>query len=81
MKKFLIVKIGAIGDVIMALPMLEAIMKENTNVKICWVVGSGAADIVKQFCVDEVIAIDDIKLLGGIIFDKIFQQPCRDLFP
>lgn len=39
MKKILIVKLSAVGDVIMALPMLEEIRREYIDAEVTWVVG------------------------------------------
>mgnify|MGYP001583155988 CR=1 FL=1 len=68
----LIVKIGAIGDVVMALPMVEAIYKQSLNAKITWMCGKTAAPLLKSIeRINEVIVIDESKLLTGKITEKI----------
>jgi len=39
MKKYLIIKIAAIGDVIMALPMIDVIRGNEPNAHITWICG------------------------------------------
>lgn len=69
--KVLIVKIAAIGDVIMALQMLEAIKSIYIDAKITWVCGRTAAPIIKYYgCENELIIIDEEKLLAGSLIDK-----------
>jgi heptosyltransferase II len=77
MKKFLIIKIGAIGDVIMALPMIQAIRSEyGRDARITWIVGNGAKCILEQFNVDEIIVVDEKKLLGGTLLEKVSALFC-----
>lgn len=70
--KVLIVKIGAIGDVIMASAMVPAINEIFENPQVTWIVGSSAAEIVRAIDgVDRVIEIDDVALLRGNIFSRL----------
>lgn len=71
MKKILIVKLAAIGDVIMALPMLDEIKKEYPDAEVTWVVGKGAVSIIEMFPVHSVICVDEKKLLTGNNIEKI----------
>ena len=48
-KKYLIVKIAAIGDIIMALPMIEEIRKDDPNADITWVCGQGGSRLLLPF--------------------------------
>lgn len=69
--KILIVKIGAIGDVILALSMLKFLKDQNPKVHITWVCGKLPAPILKlTHLVDELIEIDEQKLLKGGFFAK-----------
>ena len=71
MKKILIVKLGAIGDVIMALPMLDEITRVYGNAAVSWIVGKGAAPILQEFPLQKIICVDEKKLLSGTIREKI----------
>ena len=74
MKKILIVKIGAIGDVIMTFPMLNAIKLEYPNSHITWVVGRSVAPLLQSLnLVDNLVVIDDQSILKGSIRQKIIQ--------
>lgn len=73
-KKILIVKLGAIGDVIMALPMITYMKKENSLTEIFWVCGKTVFPILKATNqVDHIIVVDEQKLLKGNFFSKIFE--------
>lgn len=69
--KVLIVKIGAIGDVVMALPILQKI-RQSGNSEITWLCGKTVSPLVRMAQVDQIFEIDDKKLLTGNIFDKIY---------
>jgi heptosyltransferase-2 len=65
-RSVLIVKLAAIGDVAMALPMITALRSENTQKHITWLCGTIAAPLLR--CVDgieDVIAIDEAAVLAG----------------
>lgn len=68
----LIIKIGAIGDVVMSLSMVTAIHALYPNAKITWVVGKTAAPILSIIDgINEVVIVDDKKLLKGSFLSKI----------
>ena len=71
MQSYLIIKIAAIGDVVMALPMLEAIKKETPDAHITWVCGKCVKELLEKFPIDELIVIDEAKLLKGSKSEKI----------
>ena len=73
MKKFLVIKIAAIGDVIMALPMLNEIRYFNENAHITWVCGKVVYPILKEFDIDEIIVVDEKKLLSGNKLEKMIE--------
>jgi ADP-heptose:LPS heptosyltransferase len=66
----LIVKIAAIGDVIMSLTMLTAIREKYPNAHITWICGKGVSLLLKQFSIDEIIEVDEKKLLAGSLLEK-----------
>jgi len=69
--KILIVKIAAIGDVIMALSMLTAIQETYPNAHITWICGRNVAPLLKEFSVDEIIEVDENRLLAGNFLEKL----------
>ena len=73
MQSYLIIKIAAIGDVVMALPMLEAIRKKSPNAHITWVCGKIVKELLTNFSIDELIVVDEAKLLKGSKAEKIFE--------
>ena len=73
-KRVLIIKLSAIGDVVMALPMIEAAKKKyGEDVEITWVCGKTASQIIKTFFNVKLIEVDEKRLLKGNIFSKIFE--------
>lgn len=70
MTRVLFIKIGAIGDVVMALSVLDYLKEENLT----WVVGKGAFPLLEKLGDKmEVIPIDEEKLLRGSFREKIFS--------
>ncbi len=57
-KRILIVRLSAVGDTILSLPILCALRKEYPDARIGWVVGSGSADMVRGHD-----ALDDLFVL------------------
>lgn len=65
-KKILVFKVGAIGDVVMTTPFLEALRKKFTSAKIYYCVGKRSAAVLKNNPhIDELITFDD-----KIVLDK-----------
>lgn len=65
-RKVLIVKLAAIGDVVMALPMVTALRAESPDVHITWLCGRKAAPLVRLVHgIDEVVAVDEAAMLAG----------------
>lgn len=63
---FLIVRLAAVGDVVMASALARRIRDERPNARITWLTGATTAPLVRQLAdVDEVIAIDERRLLRG----------------
>jgi heptosyltransferase-2 len=68
----LIVKLAAIGDVVMALPMVTALRAADSEVRITWMVGMTAAPLVgASEGIAEVIVVDEAALLIGTSAQKI----------
>jgi len=65
-RSVLIVKLAAIGDIVMALPMVTALRAQNAATRITWLCGRTAAPLVERVeGIDETIAIDDVAVLSG----------------
>jgi heptosyltransferase-2 len=70
--KILIIKIAAIGDVVMALPMIDAIRKMHPDARITWLCGKTVAPLLEMFeGIDELIVIDERNLLTGTVKKKV----------
>lgn len=71
----LVVKLGAIGDVVMALPMLDAIEKAHPDWRIDWIVGHVAAPVLE--CVEStslrIIKADEKALFRGGLLERVFS--------
>ena len=62
----LIVKLAAIGDVAMALPMVTALRARDAGVRIAWLAGATAAPLLRSVDgIDEVLVVDDAAILAG----------------
>jgi heptosyltransferase-2 len=72
MRSLLIVKIAAIGDVVMALPIASWVRQQYPVALITWVCGRAAAPILR-LCneIDEVIEVDETALLRGRVTERI----------
>lgn len=65
MKKILIVKIGAIGDVIMTLPVVSEIKKKLPEAHITWICGEVVYPILANIPdINEIITLDEQKLFS-----------------
>ncbi len=74
MQNFLIVKLGAIGDTVMALPLANAIKSEHPNSKITWVCGEVVEPLLRAVkVIDELVVVNDKKLLTGNFSEKISE--------
>jgi heptosyltransferase-2 len=72
--KILIVKIGAIGDVVMSLSMLAEIDRRWPNSEITWVCGGSVSPLI-QAChrVDKILSVNERKLLRGGAFGALVE--------
>lgn len=64
--RYLIVKLAALGDVVMASTLVGAIRARDADAHITWLCGSGVAPLVTLFeGVDEVVEVNELALLRG----------------
>ena len=72
--RILIVKIAAIGDVVMALPLLSAIRKKYPHVHITWLCGSQVAGLIDATrLVDRIVEVNEKQLLTGSFCAKLLH--------
>jgi heptosyltransferase-2 len=65
-RRYLIVKLSAVGDVAMASTLPGAIRQRDPEARVTWLCGRRVADLVRLFDgVDEIITVDESRLLGG----------------
>lgn len=76
MKRYLVIKISAIGDVIMALPMIDAIRSHEPDAYIVWVCGKSVVPLLRQFSINRLVIVDENKLLSGSRLEKIQTVFC-----
>ncbi len=69
--RFLIVKLGAVGDVAMASALPREIRRRHPDAHVTWLCGARVEELVRLFDgVDEVLVTDEVRLLRGGIFDR-----------
>ncbi len=65
-RSVLIVKLAAIGDVVMALPMVTALRAADPATRITWLCGATVAPLLGCVeAIDELIVVDDAAVLAG----------------
>lgn len=69
MSRVLIVKFGAIGDVIMALPAVYALHREGAEVD--WVCGAAVAPLLACYPWIRVMVVDDRAILRGTMWQRL----------
>lgn len=73
-RNVLIVKLAAVGDVVMAMPMVMALRDKDPHVRITWLCGRKAAPLVRRIeGVNEVIEVDEAALLAGSTLAQVFS--------
>ena len=71
-ERILIIRLAAIGDVVMASSLARRLRDAKPDAHITWLCGQTAAPLVECFAdVDEVMSIDDRRLLTGGPFDRV----------
>lgn len=72
--KILIVKLGAIGDIIHTLPVLAAIRSEMPDAEVSWVAERRSAEILRgNPLIDNLIEVDTRSLRSGRTVDKLLS--------
>ena len=72
--KILVVKIGAIGDVIMALPIIHEIKSKYPQSEITWICGSIVYPILREIAIiDKLFSISERSLFNSGIFKRIIE--------
>ena len=70
--RFLILKIGALGDLVFAHPAIRALKSQFPNAQIDWIVGRSVAQVLQGDPeIARVLTLDDKKLFNGTIFEKM----------
>jgi ADP-heptose:LPS heptosyltransferase len=70
--RILIVKIAAIGDIVMTLPLLVSLRHKYPNAKITWICGKIGQPLIEATkMVDKIIQVEEKKLLKGSFLTKI----------
>ena len=71
-ERILIVRLAAIGDVVMASTLARRLRDAKPGAHITWMCGETASPLVECFAdVDDVMAVDDRRLLAGGIVDRV----------
>lgn len=71
--RILVVKLTALGDVVMASTMLPALRERWPNAHITWLCGRGVAPLVECFeGIDSIVTLDDAKLLAGSLPERLY---------
>ena len=65
LRSVLVVRVAAIGDVVMASALVSRLRAEHPTARITWLCGVGVAPLVAAFGVDEVVTVDERALLRG----------------
>jgi heptosyltransferase II len=70
----LVVKIGAVGDTVMALAMLDAVRRIDPGANITWLCGGGVEPLVRELGgVNQIITVDEQNLLRGGLWKGICE--------
>src|SRR4051812_17042892 len=71
-ERILIIRLAAIGDVVMASSLARRLRDAKPDAHITWLCGQTAAPLVERFAdVDEVVSIDERQLLAGGPIDRL----------
>ena len=78
--KVLIIKLGAIGDIIHTLPTLSAIRETFPEAEISWVAEQRSADILRDnTLLDNLIEVDTKALRGGMVIEKMLIEGAKQI--
>src|SRR5215469_10923157 len=68
--RVLIVKLHAIGDVAMCLPIVVALRRRNPSVRISWLCGEASAPLIESVGGIEVLPVREGNLLNGSFLER-----------
>jgi lipopolysaccharide heptosyltransferase I len=78
--KILIIKLGAIGDIIHTLPALAAIREYFPGAEISWVAEQRSAEILRgNELLDNLIEVDTKSLRGGKVIEKMLIEGAKQI--
>jgi heptosyltransferase-1 len=78
----LFVKLGAIGDIVHALPALAAAKREFPEMEITWVAERRSAEILRgNPLIDELVEVDTRAMREGSVIDEMIPEIRRQLGP
>jgi ADP-heptose:LPS heptosyltransferase len=64
-RRYLLVRLAALGDVVMMSALVQEIRRRDEDAHITWLCGSRVRSVVELLDVDDVIVVDEISLLRG----------------
>jgi heptosyltransferase-1 len=80
--RVLFVKLGAIGDIVHALPAFAAIKRHRPEIHITWAVERRSAEILRgNRLIDELLELDTRAMREGSIVDEMIPEIRRQLSP
>ncbi|MEO7162943.1 MAG: glycosyltransferase family 9 protein, partial [Bdellovibrionia bacterium] len=74
MSKYLLMKLGAFGDLSFFLPTLDQIHAQDKDAEITWIVGNSYADLLKHIpSIHRVIGVNETALLTGNFRARVYE--------
>ena len=78
--KVLIIKLGAIGDIIHTLPVLSAIRASFPGAEVSWVAEQRSAEILRDNeLLDNLIEVDTRAFRGGMVIEKMLLEGAKQI--
>ena len=81
MSKYLILKVGALGDLSFFLPVIDQLKKKDPKAQVTWIVGRTYAEFLEKHpAIDHLIAVDEKRLFLGSPLQRlhaILQLWCK----
>ncbi len=71
--RVLIIKISAIGDTVMAMPLITGLRRRDPSISITWVCDSGASELIRALGDVEIIGVNARDLFRGSFREKLSQ--------
>ncbi|MFQ5715660.1 MAG: glycosyltransferase family 9 protein [Nitrospinales bacterium] len=72
--KILLIKLGAVGDLVLASAFFDALRKHYAEAEICLLTGKSSCQTVKNNpCIDRLILADDTVIYRGKLFSRIHE--------